>query len=132
MWRSHLSRNPSTFGVPVVPYSIRPREPDTRCPDGFACYGWRRISKAGYVLWYGRRYYAEELKQLAGLFVWIEISDWLAIELDIFSAQGDRQVIAVGTMESDAAYCARKGIVNSDTLVSSVLNQNDSRRFNNH
>lgn len=93
-----------------MPYSIRPRESDTRCPDGFACYGWRRIARDGYVLWYGRRYYDEELKQWAGLFVWVEISDWLASALDVFSSQGDRECI-VAEMESDEHYRQRKGIV---------------------
>jgi hypothetical protein len=91
-------------------YSKRPREPDTRCPDGFACYGWRRVTKAGYVIWYGRRYLAPELKQWAGMFMWCEISDWLATGLDVFHAQGDRESIPA-EMEGDAEYCARKGIV---------------------
>lgn len=93
-----------------MPYSLRPREGDTRCPDGFACYGWRKVCKGGYVLWYGRRYHNPDLKDWAGLFVWVEISDWLASGVDVFSAQGDRDKIEC-EMESDADYCARKGIV---------------------
>jgi len=93
-----------------MPYSIRPRESDTRCPDGFACYGWRRVCAGGYVRWYGHRYYSDDLKQYVGLFVWVEISDWLAIELDIFSSQGDREALARGAMESDIDYLVRKGL----------------------
>lgn len=91
-------------------YSLRPRDRDTRCPDGFACYGWRRVTKAGYLIWYGRRYHHEALKQFAGLFMWCEISDWLATGLDVFRARGDREFIPA-EMEGDTEYCARKGIV---------------------
>lgn len=98
-----------------MPYSVRPRESDTKCPDGFACYGWRQIHKGGYVNWYGRRYHHADLKQWIGLFVWIEITDWLALALDVFSAQGDRYSLCVALMETDPEYCARKGIVTRDT-----------------
>ena len=47
-----------------MPYSVKPAFPasDTKCPDGFACYGWRQIHKGGYINWYGRRYFHEDLK----------------------------------------------------------------------
>lgn len=93
-----------------MPYSIRPRESDTECPDGFACYGWRQIHKGGYVNWYGRRYFHEDLIQWNGMFVYVRIDDWLAIALEIDEVGFDgRQIIA--RMESDDEYCARKKIV---------------------
>lgn len=69
-----------------MPYTQRPRYPksDTKCPDGFACYGWRQVHKGGYVNWYGRKFWHEELAQWAGMWVWIEIADWLAIDLNVF------------------------------------------------
>lgn len=69
-----------------MPYSRRPLHPksDTKCPDGFACYGWRQVHKGGYVNWYGHRYYCDDLAQWAGMWVYIEISDWLASELDVY------------------------------------------------
>lgn len=97
-----------------MPYSVRPRESDTKCPDGFACYGWRQIHKGGYVNWYGRRYFHEDLKQWAGMFVYVRIDDWLAIALEVdemvSGAMYDHQKI-IAQMESDADYCARKNIV---------------------
>ena len=69
-----------------MPYSVKPwnAASDTKCPDGFACYGWRQVHKGGYVNWYGSKYWHEDLAQWAGMWVYIEISDWLAIELDVF------------------------------------------------
>lgn len=90
-----------------MPYSRRPREHDTRCPDGFACYGWRRVCKAGYVNWYGRRYYHEDLRHWSGLFVYVTISDWLAIEVEIWSTPWQGEPLQCA-MESDADYCTRK------------------------
>ena len=96
-----------------MPYSRRPKFPasDTRCPDGFACYGWRRVCKGGFVRWYGRRYYHDDLKALAGLWVYVTIDDWLAIAVEIYIT--DRWVgdTVVAHMESDADYKTRKGIV---------------------
>lgn len=106
-----------------MPYSFRPRECDTKCPDGFACYGWRRICKGGYVNWYGRRYFHDDMKQWAGLFVYVRIDDWLAVALEIDETGSDGQKI-VAQMESDADYCARKGIVKPDTLVNSDTDDN--------
>lgn len=95
-----------------MPYSIRPRESDTKCPDGFACYGWRQIHKGGYVNWYGHRYFHEELVQWVGMFVYVRIDDYLAIalEIDEVSMTDPRRKI-IAKMESDVDYCARKGIV---------------------
>lgn len=97
-----------------MPYSIRPRECDTLCPDRFPCYGWRQICKGGYVLWYRRRYYHDDLKQWAGMFVYVRINDWLAgsLEIDemVSGAMYAHQKI-IAEMESDADYRARKGIV---------------------
>lgn len=95
-----------------MPYSVRPRESDTLCPDRFACYGWRKICKGGYVQWYGRRYYHEALEQWSGMFVYVRIDDWLAVALEIDEVNPTdphRKIIA--QMESDADYCARKGII---------------------
>ena len=93
-----------------MPYSVRPTFPrsDTKCPDGFACYGWRQIHKGGYINWYGRRYFHEELKQWEGMFVYVRIHDWLAISLEVdeISSDGHNQIIA--EMESDAEYKTRK------------------------
>lgn len=95
-----------------MPYSRRPKFPagDTRCPDGFACYGWRQVHKGGYVRWYGRRYHHEDLKPLAGLWVYVTIDDWLAIKVEVWIT--DRWVgdTVIADMESDAAYRARKGL----------------------
>jgi hypothetical protein len=91
-------------------YSVRPKESDTRCPDGFACYGWRKICNGGYINWYGRRYSDPDLLPWVGMFVWIEISDWLAIDLDVFHARGDRHVLTIAKMETDTEYRARKGL----------------------
>jgi hypothetical protein len=70
-----------------MPYSCKPAnaaKSDTRCPDGFSCYGWRQIHRGGYVRWYHSKYYADEFKQWEGLWVYIEISDCFAIGLDVF------------------------------------------------
>lgn len=71
----------------IVPYSCRPRHPrsDTRCPDGFPCYGWRQVHKGGYVSWYGGKYYHAELKSIEGLWVYVTIADWLAIEVEVWT-----------------------------------------------
>jgi hypothetical protein len=74
-----------------MPYSIRPRHPnpngDSRCPDGFACYGWRKIHKGGYVRWYGIKYQHPQLAEWVGLWVYVTIADWLASELEIWTGK---------------------------------------------
>ncbi len=82
-----------------MPYSIRPPSAgsDTVCPDGFPCYGWRQIHRGGYVRWYGGKYYNDELDQWAGMWVYITIADWLAIELEVWDGvpgMGDTPRIA--------------------------------------
>src|SRR5882724_8004346 len=94
----------------AMPYSVRPRESDTLCPDRFPCYGWRRICKGGYIRWYGHRYYHEDLAQWEDMFVYIQIADWLAVALEVQETGSDGRLI-IAKIESDADYRARKGIV---------------------
>lgn len=53
---------------------------DQKCPDGFLTNGYRKIFSGGYVRWHGKKMYAPEFKGWAGLWVFMEISDYLAIE----------------------------------------------------
>lgn len=86
-----------------MPYSRRPLFPscDTRCPDGFACYGWRQVHKSGFVRWYGHRYYHDDLKLLEGLWVYVTIGDWLAVELEIYTTDAFVGDTIIAHMEGD-------------------------------
>jgi hypothetical protein len=69
-----------------VPYSVKPNSPrhDAKCPDGFTCYGWRQVHKGGYVRFARARYYHEDLAQWAGLWVYVTLADYLAIDVDVW------------------------------------------------
>lgn len=58
-----------------MPYTKRPREHDTKCPDGFTCYGWRIVRKGGYVRFSKARHYHEELLQFVGMWVYVMLDD---------------------------------------------------------
>lgn len=106
-------------------YLIRPkfRASDRRCPDGFACEGWRQVRKGGFVRWYGRRYYHDDLKALAGLWVYVTIDDWLAITVKILTDRWDGDTVVVAHMDADYKTC--KGIVHEPCMgdSSEELNQ---------
>lgn len=53
---------------------------DQKCPDGFVTNGWRRVCKGGYVNFQHERRYAPEFADLVGLYVFMEITDYLAID----------------------------------------------------
>lgn len=66
--------------MPVAEKPYGSKGYDRKCPDGFVTNGWRKICKGGYVNFQGERRYAEEFEEWAGCFVFMEISDYLAID----------------------------------------------------
>lgn len=94
----------STSDELIMPYSRKPNFPscDTRCPDGYPCYGWRQIHKGGYVRWQRQRYYHDDLKLLAGLWVYVTIADWLAIEVEIWlTAPWEGETVIASMQEAE-------------------------------
>lgn len=76
----------------------------------FPCYGWRQVHTGGYVRWYSRKYYHAELAQWAGMWVWIEISDYLAIELNVFvngQPESSRDEYVVAETRNRCRVCGR-------------------------
>jgi hypothetical protein len=69
------------------------------------------VHKGGYVNWYHRRYFHDDLKQLAGLWVYATIDDWLAITLEIYTVDAFQGPTIIAQMESDTDYRLRRGIV---------------------
>lgn len=67
-------------------------ERDTRCPDGFLCYGWRRVCKGGFIRFQHNRHYHECLKDLVGEYVYARIDDpWGAqVNIDAIDEKGRR------------------------------------------
>lgn len=59
---------------------------DTKCPDGFVTNGWRRICKGGYVNFQHERRYAPEFLEWPGFYVFMEITDYLAIDAHCWNA----------------------------------------------
>jgi hypothetical protein len=59
-------------------------EHDTKCPDGFVCYGWRRVNKGGYVRFSGGRHYHENLTEYVGKFVYVTLRDMWGINVDVW------------------------------------------------
>ena len=66
--------------MPVAEKPYGSKGYDKKCPDGFVTNGWRKICKGGYVNFQRERRYAEEFQEWVGYFVFMEISDYLAID----------------------------------------------------
>lgn len=66
-----------------MPYTIRPSQRDVKCPDGFTCYGWRRVNKGGYVRFAHGRHYHEELSGMVGQYVWVTLDDPWALHVNV-------------------------------------------------
>ncbi|QSB02000.1 hypothetical protein JWZ98_03290 [Methylomonas sp. EFPC1] len=64
--------------------SRRPDDADGKCPDGYTCNGWRQIHKGSYVRFNCHRYFAEELKELSGLWVFVSIADMWTGSVEIW------------------------------------------------
>lgn len=59
------------------------------------------------------------MRFLTGLWVYVTIDDWLAVALEIYTTAPFEGDTIIAKMESDVDYRKRKGIVKSDTFVSS-------------
>jgi len=66
--------------MPLISKPIGRKGYDAKCPDGFITNGWRRICKDGYVNFQRERRYAPEFLGWAGYYVFMEITDYLAID----------------------------------------------------
>lgn len=53
---------------------------DVKCPDGFTTNGWRKVCKKGYVNFQKEKRFAPEFLEYKGMYVFMEISDYLAID----------------------------------------------------
>lgn len=60
---------------------------DGKAPDGFTVNGWRRIAKGGYVRFLGTRHYHEKFTDWAGLWVFAEVADGWAVNLNVWPDQ---------------------------------------------
>lgn len=65
-------------------HDSRPREYDTKCPDGFTCYGWRRVNKGGYVRFSHGQHFHDDLLPLVGKYVYVTLADMWGSEVDIW------------------------------------------------
>ena|ERR1700741_3047177 len=57
---------------------------DTKCPDGFVCYEWRKVFKGGYVRFSIGKHYHEDLVPHIGRYVYVVLHDMYGINVDIF------------------------------------------------
>lgn len=55
---------------------------DTKCPDGFTCEGWRRISAGGYVRFQHGRHYHADFARHVGQWVFVVLDDPRGINVD--------------------------------------------------
>lgn len=55
--------------------------PDVKCADGFVDYGWRKVTKGGYVTMHKQKHYGECLKEYIGQWVMIESDDCWGIHV---------------------------------------------------
>lgn len=57
---------------------------DGKAPDGFTVNGWRRICAGGYVRFAKCRYYHEKFKDWVGQWVFVELDDCWAINVNVW------------------------------------------------
>lgn len=60
---------------------------DTKCADGFTCYGWRRITKGGYVTFASGKHYYEDFTANAGRWVYVILDDPFGINVHVFPGE---------------------------------------------
>lgn len=69
-----------------MPYTMKPTRPrhDTKCPDGFTCYGWRQVHKGGYVRFAHNKHFHDDLAQWAGMWVYVTLADMWGCDVDVW------------------------------------------------
>jgi hypothetical protein len=68
-----------------MPFTLRPKERDTKCPDGVTCYGWRRVNKGGYVRFANRKHYHGDLATCVGTWVYVTLADMWGNIVDVYT-----------------------------------------------